>query len=279
MHNIYCKLQNRLVQQELLGGGRYGEVWRISYGDKTYAGKIFHKTLLPGYPDMIVNQINQFVAEIESISATFSLYDHPNIEKFITVAQLTADDTPTLLSEILPGNLNNFTATMKGKLPVILQIELCNGMAKGIQFLHANGVIHNNLHGGNVLITQDGQAKIADYICPQIAELNEKSSPQQKAYMCNEVAKNPTLYSKSSDIYSLGIIFLQVATQSPPTPHIDVTLSDIQKHKLQLDKIASNPLLSVIVQCLNIPPARPSIENLCDRLCGTLQHAKVQYVP
>ena len=238
----------------------------MSYIDKTFASKVINKTLLPGYPDMSVDQINQFVADIESISATFSSHDHPHVEKFFTVTQPGADGPPILLTELLPENLNNYTAKMKGKLHIHIQLDLCYGMASGVQFLHYNGVIHNNLHGGNVLITQDGQAKIADYICPQIAELNDKTTSHNKAFISPETAKNTTLCSKPSDIYSLGVLFLQVATQSPPTPSEDVTLSDIQKHKLQLDEIAGNPLLPVIIRCLSILLARPSIDRLRDHI-------------
>ena len=238
----------------------------MSYDDKTYAGKILHKTLLPGHPDMSVDQINKFLADIESVSAIFSSHEHPHVEKFFTVAQPTADGPPILLTELAPNNLTSFTAKMKGKLPINIQLDLCYGMASGVKFLHDNGLIHNNLHGGNVLITQDGQAKIADYICPQIAELNDKTTSQNKAFISPEAAKNTTLCSKPSDIYSLGVLFLQVATQSAPTPSEDVTLSDVQKHKLQLDEIAGSPLLPVIIQCLNILPARPSIDRLCDRI-------------
>ena len=263
---LTCKLQDQLVQQELLGSGRYGEVWRISYGDKTFAGKVVYKNLLPGYPDTSVDQINQFVADIENVYATFSSHEHPNIEQYYTITQPTTDGPPILLSQLMPDNLNSFTVKMKGKLLVHVQLNLCLDMSKGIQFLHTNQVIHNNLHAGNVLISQDGQAKIADYICPQITELNEKTTSQYKVFMSPELIKNHAICSRPSDIYSLGVLFLQVATQSSPTPSKDAELSEVQRHKHQLDEITTNPLLPVILQCLNILPARPSIDHLCDRI-------------
>ena len=258
----------------------------MSYGDKTYAGKIIHKTLLPGYLDMSVDQINQFVADIESVSATFSSYEHPHLEKFFIVAQPATDSPPILLTELLPDNLNSFTAKMKGKLPVHVQLDLCYGMARGVQFLHDDGVIHNNLHGGNVLITTDGQPKISDYVCPQITELNKKTTPLFKAYMSPEAIKNTLVWSRPSDIYSLGILFLQVATQTPPAPIEDGELTEVQRYKPQLDDIIGNPLLPVIIQCLSILLARPSIGQLCSRIniakhspqnvmSGALHHVKV----
>jgi len=285
---LTCKLQDQLVKQELLGSGRYGEVWRISYGDnKTYAGKIIHNNLLPGYPDTSVDQINQFVADIENIYAIFGSQEHPNIEQYCTITQPTPDGPPMLLSQLLPDNLNSFTDKLKEKIPVHTQIDLCLGMAKGVQYLHTNGVIHNNLHAGNVLISEDGQPKIADYICPQITKLNEKTTPQYKVFMSPELIKRSATCSKPSDIYSLGLLFLQTATQHPPTPSEDTELSEAQRHKYQLDEITTNPLLPVILQCINILPVRPSINHLCDRIntakqspqnvmSGSLHHVKVR---
>ena len=263
-------------------------MWKIHYGDKTYAGKIIHKNLLPGYPDTSVNQISQFVADIENIYATiFGSHEHPNIEQYYTIMQLTPDSPLILLSELQPNNLSSFTAGMKGKLPIHVQLDLCLGMAKGVQYLHANRVIHNNLHASNVLISQDGQAKIADYICPQVSELNEKTTPQHQAFMSPELIKNHAICSKPSDIYSLGVLFLQVATQNHPTRSEDAVLSEVQRHRHQLDEITTNPLLPVILQCLNILPARPSIHQLCNRIntakqspqnvmSGSLHHTKVR---
>ena len=256
----------------------------MSYGDKTFAGKIIKNTLLP---DLNADQIDMFIADIETVSATFSSQDHPHVEKFFTVTQPTVDGSPILLTELLPENLNNYTAKMKGKLHIHIQLDLCYGMASGVQFLHYNGVIHNNLHGGNVLITQDGQAKIADYICPQITELNENTTPQHTAYISPEAKKNTVLCSRPSDIYSLGILFLQVATQIPPTPIEDGKLTEVQRYIPQLNGIPGNPLLPVIIQCLNILPARPSIDQLCSRIkiakyspqnvvSGALHHVKVR---
>ena len=96
--------------------------------------------------------------------------------------QLIPDTPPILLTELLPENLNSYTARMKGKLPIHAQLELCHNMAKGLQFLHTDGLVHNNLHGPNILISQDGQAKIADYICPPVDSLNEQTTPQHSVY-------------------------------------------------------------------------------------------------
>ena len=249
-----------MIQQELLGRGRYGEVYKISYGNKLYAGKIIYKKLLPGYPYPSADHINEFIRDIENFSAMLiATQQHINIEQFYSIIQPTPNDPPMLLTELLPDNLNSYTATMNGKLSVNEQIELCLDMAKGLQFLHNVGLVHSNLHGGNILIGKDGQAKIADYVCPLLNALNEKTTPQDKFYVSPESIRNPCLISKTSDIYSL-VLCLQVSTQNPPMPSDSVELPEIQRWKTQLVQIAKHPLLPLILRCLNFSVARPDID-------------------
>ena len=241
-------------------------MYKFSYSDKLYAGKIIYKKLLPGHPRPSSDQINKFMGEIENASAMLVTNQHPNTEQFHSAVQLTPDGPPILLTELLPENLNSYTARMKGKLPIHAQLDLCHDMAKGLQFLHTAGLVHNNLHGANILISQDGQAKIADYICPLVDSLNEQTTPQHNVYTSPELIKNITVYSKQSDIYSLGVLYLQVAIQSPPMPNDSTELSEVQRWKEQLDQITSNPLLPLILQCLGLIPARPSIDRVCAKM-------------
>ena len=259
-------------------------MYKISCSDKLYAGKIIYKKLLPGYPHP--SEMNKLLGEIENVSAMLVTNQHPNIEQFHSVLQVTLDSPPILLTELLHENLNNYMIRVKGKLPIHAQLDLCHDMAKGLQFLHIAGLVHNNLHGANVLISQDGQAKIADYICPLVDTLNKQTTLQHNVYTPPELIKNITIYAKQSDIYSLGVLCLQVSTQSPPTPKDGGELSEIQRWKEQLDEITTNPIYSLILQCLGMTVARPSIDHVCAKLLAakespqsvisdTLYHIKV----
>ena len=269
MHN-YIQLQSQLIQQELLGRGRYGEVYKISYRNKLYAGKIIYKKLLPGYPYSSTEHINEFIGNIENVSAMlFTTQEYLNIEQFYSIIQQTPHDPPMLLTELLPDNLNSYTVRMSDKLSINEQLQSCHDMAKGLQFLHNADLMHSNLHGTNILISEDGQAKVADYVCPLITSLNEKSISQHKVYVSPESIKDPQYNSKKSDIYSLGVLCLQVCTQNPPMPNENVELLEIQRWKTQLEQIPKHPLLPLILRCLNFVVARPDIDYVCSKIMKT----------
>ena len=269
-----------MIQQELLGSGRYGEVYQFNYENKLYAGKIIHKYLLPGYPHPSAEQINKFIITIRYPSNLFEIHiyqlQHPNIELFYSVVQLTADSPPILLTELLHENLSTYVARLRGNLTIVEQINLCYDMAKGLQFLHKLNVVHGNLHGSNILISKDGQAKIADYVCPQIDTLNKNTASQYKVYMSPESVVNKNFISKQCDIYSSGVLYLQVATQNPPLPTDSIEVSNVQRWKEQMDLITNNPLLPLIAQCLKFPIARPHIDNICTKIADIKENHQIK---
>ena len=246
-------------------------MYRFSYSNKLYAGKVIYKKLLPGHPLPSPGQINKFIGNIEDVCALFDINQCSNIELFHSLVQLTPDDPPILLTELLPENLNCYTDRMRGNLPINKQLNLCHDMAKGLQFLHKLDVTHGNLHGANILISQDGQVKIADYICPQVEILNENTTSQYRAYMSPESISNKKLISKSSDVYSLGVLYLQVTTQNPPLPDESAEVSETQRWKKQIDEITEHPLLPLILRCFKFSVARPDIDHICSKIANTKQ--------
>ena len=204
---------------------------------------------------------------MEQDTYKFLYYDHPNIELFVKVVQLNPESPPTLLSEFLTKNLDNFILNMEGECIDSKQFQLCYDMAKGLQYLHRRGVIHTNLHGRNVLITSDGTAKIADYVSPQVIShsLTRTTPPANVAYLPPEVIEDKALYSAQSDIYSLGVLFLQVLIQKIPASSDKTMFSIIEKRKEEICKIKHNTLLPILLWCLSIvKSARPFIDQICE---------------
>ena len=160
-----------------------------------------------------------------------------------------------------------FTTRMKGNLPIHQQLDLCNDMANGLQYLHGAGLVHTNLHGRNVLVSHDGHAKIGDYICPQVISSSEEVPTNNIPYLPPEAIKDKSLYNEQSDVYSLGVLFLQVTTQNIPQRTDNTELSKISKRKEELAEIKHHPLSSIIYKCItNIRITRPSVTQVSEQI-------------
>ena len=251
----------------MLGSGQFGSVNKITYLKNLFAGKSIHPNCIPGYPNSSADQLKKFGKEFQEKSALYSYFDHTNIEQFETAITLASESLPILLSELLPENLDMFTTRMKGSLPVYQQLDLCSDMANGLHYLHDSGLAHTNLHGRNVLVSHDGHAKIGDYVCPQVIRLSEELPSLNIPYLPPEAIEDKSQWTEQSDIYSLGVLFLQVATQDIPKPTDKTELSKLKQRREELASIGNHhPLVSIIQRCLTtIKVARPSASQVLEQ--------------
>ena len=79
--------------------GEYGEVQRMHFKDKWYAGKTILKTLFPEYPNVEIHDIEIWTKDVTNI---MKFTKHPNIENYeFVVQQSPYDNVPVLLSELI----------------------------------------------------------------------------------------------------------------------------------------------------------------------------------
>ena len=231
----------------MLGSGKYGEVTRVSFNTEWYASKAIHKKLLPGYPDVSSDGVELMIKQI----TRFLNVIHPNVEQFELVLQQSTTSCPTILSKLLPYNLDGFIAQKKEALPVDVQLDLCYDMALGLHYLLTAGILHTNLHGRNVLVSDEPKAKIADYICPQVLTAVDDVATDQY-YMAPELIKSKQLPTKFSAVFSLGVLCLQTVTDHPPRPSGELQLSEPERRIANLQEVDNtHPLLPIIQQCLS----------------------------
>jgi len=237
----------------LLGTGKYGIVHRVKHNNKWHAGKTIHRSL---YVDDSSNHTRVTLA-----CNRFFKFNHPNIEAFVAVELSSTENIPMLLTEMFPENLNEFVKRCKNNLPFCEQLSVVTNMADGLGYLHQNDIIHANLHGYNVLVNYQHQAKIGDYICPQLQNdgiihiANDHSSTQ--AFLAPELSMDNPVHSVESDIFALGVLFLQVFIQDIPTTD----------NKLISKLDDCHPIQPLIYSCISEEKeARPDSIEVCDQL-------------
>ena len=214
-----------------MGRGNYGIVNKVKYKDKSYAGKVFHSKLLPGYPD--ASSMKKLVGQFTLSSSLVGRFSHPNVEQFVEITQ-SKDGIPMMITELLYENLTTYISHTHDTFQYDLQLSVCTEMAQGLQYLHSHQVIHSNLHGNNVLMTDDHHAKIADYLCPLL--LPAVAPDNSSVYLPPETIKDKRI-TVQSNVFALAVLFLQVVIKHSPQPSDDLILSELERRHSDLQNV------------------------------------------
>ena len=91
---------------------------------------------------------------------------HPNIVAIYDIGEHIQPDgrsSPILVQELMGGgDVEGLLEDAEGPLPLQQSLEIAIATARGLEFAHAQGVVHRDLKPGNVWLTADGVAKIGD---------------------------------------------------------------------------------------------------------------------
>jgi len=92
---------------------------------------------------------------------------------------------------------------------------------RGLEFCHRNFIIHRDLKPNNLLISSDGQLKLADFgLAREISEPGYKMTCQviTRWYRPPELLFGCRYYSGSVDMWSIGCIFAELMLRTPYLP-------------------------------------------------------------
>ncbi|KAG8793501.1 hypothetical protein FRC12_002544 [Ceratobasidium sp. 428] len=115
-----------------------------------------------------------------------------------------------------------------GNLPQYLEqradVDRCalsSQISEGLSYLHASGVIHGDLKGVNVLISQDGVAQLADFGNAKLQEYSLKFTQTSTKEALSSRWAAPELFEDNpcnyaTDVYALGMTILEAITGDVP---------------------------------------------------------------
>jgi eukaryotic-like serine/threonine-protein kinase len=143
---------------------------------------------------------------------------HPGIVSIFDVGENPDNHNPYIVLEYVAGEALNKILAREKVLPPEKALKLAEQVAEALHYAHAQGVIHRDIKPGNILVTEDGQAKIADF---GIAKLNlaHFTLPGRvlgtPAYMAPEQLSGEGVDGRS-DLFSLGVILYAMVTGHSP---------------------------------------------------------------
>ncbi|XP_019445671.1 PREDICTED: serine/threonine-protein kinase HT1-like isoform X2 [Lupinus angustifolius] len=198
--------------------GAHSRLYHGTYKEEPVAVKIIR------VPDDDENHIlasrleKQFIREVTLLSRLH----HPNVLKFIAACRKPS--VYCVITEYLSGgslrsylhNLERETVSLQKLIVFALDI------ARGMEYIHSQGVVHRDLKPENVLINDDGHLIIADFgiaceeaYCGLLAD-----DPGTYRWMAPEMIKRKS-HGRKVDVYSFGLILWEMLTGT--TPYEDMT--------------------------------------------------------
>jgi eukaryotic-like serine/threonine-protein kinase len=171
---------------------------------------------------------------------------HPNVVQVFDFGFDEAAHQHFIVMEAVPGRSCAELLRERGHLDVEEAVETVGQACRGLDYAHRNGVVHRDVKPGNLLVTDDGTVKLADF---GIAKATEQSSITQvgsvlgtAAYLAPEQARGEESGPRS-DLYSLGVVAYQLLSGRLPyeaTSLSELALKQQRELPAPLDRLNSD---------------------------------------
>ena len=266
----------QLYKNDRLGVGTFGVVCKARCDQLECAAKLLHQR----YLDAAELDVRQFHKECDLLEQLRS----PYITQYLGRWMDPETRLPVLLMELMDENLTAFLKRHQGQLPYNIQVDICSDVTQALAYLHSNNIIHRDLSSNNILIFAGRRAKVSDFGMSKLApQLNEGVGMRNHhtllagsdPYMPPE-ASSPH-YTEKLDVFSLGVLTLQIITGRFPNPDPMVIIQEgtntpqlvgeLRRRKEDIHLAPTNFLLRVAISCMqDSKDDRPSAQELCTRL-------------
>ena len=205
-----------------LGAGGMGRVFLAeSDGGARVAIKVVHPHLLerPGYRERFLREVDMGMRVV-----------HPNVVRTLDAGTVLEDGKPVdyLAMEFVEGRTLRALLDDLWRTPEPLCRHVGREIAKGLEAVHAAGILHRDLRPENVLITKDHVVKVMDLGVARLVEESARLSQSgvfvgSVAYAAPEQIKDGGRdIDHRVDLYALGITLYELACGRHPFPEEEI---------------------------------------------------------
>ena len=243
-------------------GGRYEIVEKIGNGGMATVYKAVDKVLKRNVAVKILRDEfttdEEFIKRFEVEAQSAARLTHPNIVSIYDVG--VEDSLHYIVMELIQGKtLKEIIVEERGPLPWKWSVNVAIQIASALETAHKNDIIHRDIKPHNIIITEDGIAKVTDF---GIAKAVSNSTITAFGttigsvhYFSPEHARGGFTDAKS-DLYSLGVVMYEMVTGKVPfdadTP-VSVALKHMQEEPeepIELNKHVPTAVNKIIMKAL-----------------------------
>lgn len=197
-----------------IGRGGMGAVYLSERADDQYHKLVAIKVVSRGLDtDAIVRRFKrerQILADL----------DHPNIARLLE-GGTTSDSLPYFVMEYIDGVPITAYCTARN-LPLRERLDLFRSVCAAVQYAHQRLIVHCDIKPGNILVTDDGAAKLLDFgIARLIGAASDESGVSPPARALTVDYASPEQLSglpvtTLTDVYSLGVVLYELLSGARP---------------------------------------------------------------